>query len=114
MAQHGPSTNGVAAGIALAFGALGLGGGIAGGLVVAQQSADLSKACGSDKVCPSDKQSEISSSKTWATVSTVGFAVAGAGLGATVVILLAGNKSGHEPSASAQVGPTYVGLTGRF
>jgi hypothetical protein len=100
--------------VALAIGAMGVGAGVAGGLVVAHESSDLSKNCSASNVCPPDKQSEILTAKTWATVSTIGFVAAGAGLGTAVVLLLTGNKEPHESSAAVQIGPMYVGLVGGF
>ncbi|HZU84847.1 MAG TPA: hypothetical protein VE987_18075 [Polyangiaceae bacterium] len=102
--------------VALGVGAVGLAAGIAGGVMVALDSADLSKACGPSRICPADKQSEINAAKTWATVSTVGFAVAGAGLGTGLMLLLLGNH--HESAGAAEarvrpvVGPLYFGCEG--
>ncbi len=104
--------------IVLGIGALGLATGIATGALVAVKSSDLEGSCGANKVCPTDKDSEISSAKTLATVSTVGFVVAGAGLGTGLILLLTRHgESSHASSAKALVpviGPTYVGLTGGF
>jgi hypothetical protein len=113
-----PASGGSALGpvsiVSFAIAALGLGAGVDAGIVVARQASDLSRACGSSDVCPSNKQSELSSTKTWATVSTVGFAVAGAGLATAVIALVGGHKESSAPSAVAQVGPAYVGLAGSF
>jgi hypothetical protein len=105
--------------IALTIGGLGLATGAVAGALVAVKSSDLSSACGPSKTCPSDKDSEISSAKTWATASTVGFVVAGAGLATGLVLLLARHgEDPHPASATASltpiVGPTYVGVTGGF
>jgi hypothetical protein len=102
--------------VAFTVGGVGLAAGIAGGLIVALDSADLSKSCAANRVCPPDKQSEISSAKTWATISTVGFGVAGAGLGAGLMMLLFGGH--HESPGRAEakihpvVGPLYFGCEG--
>jgi hypothetical protein len=105
--------------VALTIGGLGLATGVAAGAVVAAKSSDLASACGPTKACPSDKQSEISNAKTWATVSTAGFIVAGAGVATGLVLLLA--RRGEDPppaSAKAEltpvVGPTYLGIAGGF
>jgi hypothetical protein len=101
--------------VAFTVGGVGLAAGLISGLIVAIDSGDLSKSCNSNKVCPPDKQSEINSAKTWATVSTVGFTVAGAGLGAGLMLFLVGN---HHESGRAEakirpvVGPLYLGCEG--
>jgi hypothetical protein len=112
-----PKPSGPNAGAIVAFslGGVGLAAGIAGGTVVAMDASDLSKTCSPTKACPTSKQSEISAAKTWATVSTVGFAVAGAGLATGLVLLLVGH---HPPDATTEarirpvVGPLYLGLEG--
>jgi hypothetical protein len=122
-AATGPSSNepthggiAIAPIVAFAAGGIGLATGIASGLVVAHDSGDLTKACGASRVCPSDRQSEINSAKTWATVSTIGFGIAGAGLGTGVLLLLLGTH--HESPAAAEatirpvIGPLYLGLEG--
>jgi len=99
-----------------AVGGVGLATGIIAGLIVAHDSGDLSKSCTATHVCPADKQSELSSAKTWATISTVGFGVAGAGAGAGLLFLMLGNH--HESAAAAEakvrpvVGPLYLGCEG--
>jgi hypothetical protein len=102
--------------VAFTVGGIGLAAGIASGIVVATDSSDLSKACGANRVCPPDKQTEISSAKTWATISTIGFGVAGAGLGAGLVVLLLGNHRESQGPAEAKirpvVGPLYFGCEG--
>jgi hypothetical protein len=100
--------------VAFSLGGVGLAAGIAGGTIVALDASDLSKTCGPTKACPTSKQNEISAAKTWATVSTVGFAVAGAGLATGLILLLVGH---HEPEATEArirpvVGPLYLGLEG--
>jgi hypothetical protein len=111
-----PKPSGPNAGAIVAFslGGLALAAGIAGGAVVAVDASDLSKTCGATKTCPTSKQNEISAAKTWATVSTVGFAVAGAGLATGLILVLVGH---HEPAATEArirpvVGPLYLGLEG--
>lgn len=113
-----PPSNGTtsAAIVAFVLGGAGLATGVAGGLVVAHDASDLSTACGPSKVCPADKQSEISSAKTWATVSTVGFGVAGAGVATGLILLLVGNHhespSPREATIRPVVGPAYIGCEG--
>ncbi len=113
-ASAGP---GAASILALSVGGLGLAAGVAAGIATALDSSDLSKSCGPSRQCPSDKQSELTAAKTWATVSTVGFAVAGAGLGTGLVLLLVHK---HEPERASEaklhpvVGPLYLGCGGTF
>jgi hypothetical protein len=107
---------GTAAIVAFSVGAVGLGAGIGSGVVVALDSADLSKSCNASKICPPDKQNEISAAKTWATISTVGFGVAGAGLATGLMVLLFGNHHESQGRAGATirpvVGPLYFGFEG--
>jgi hypothetical protein len=113
-----PSSGGMGAAAIVAFsvGGVGLGAGIASGLVVALDSADLSKSCTASKACPPDKQSEINSAKTWATISTIGFAVAGAGLGTGLMLLMLGNHHESQDRAQAKIRPVvgwlYFGCEG--
>jgi len=101
---------------AFAVGGVGLATGIITGLIVAHDSGDLSKSCTASHVCPADKGSELNSAKTWATISTVGFGVAGAGLGAAMLFLLLGNHHDAAGAAEAKVrpvvGPFYLGCEG--
>jgi hypothetical protein len=112
--SNGGGGFGPAIAVAVGAGVLGLAAGVGGGIYVATRSDDLSKSCSSSKICPDSKQSEISSAKTWATISTIGFAVAAGGLGTAAILLLAGHKESGGPSATAEIGPAYVGLSGRF
>jgi hypothetical protein len=113
-----PARNGAGpvAVVAFVLGGAGLATGITSGLVVAHDASDLSSTCGTNKICNPDKESEISSAKTWATVSTVGFGVAGAGVVTGLILLFVGNH--HESPNPRQaairpvVGPAYVGCEG--
>jgi hypothetical protein len=102
--------------VAFSVGGVGLAAGIASGIVVAFDSADLTKSCGSNRICPPSKQSEISSAKTWATISSIGFGVAGAGLTAGIMALLFATHHESPGRAEAQirpiVGPFYFGCEG--
>ncbi len=115
-ARASSGTN-VGAIVALSLGGLGVAAGIGAGAVVASDSTDLSKACSPTKVCPSSKQSELSAAKTWATVSTVGFAAGGVGLATGLVLLLVGNHRSDAPTEARiqpVVGPLYLGCEGAF
>jgi hypothetical protein len=115
-----PSSSGAttAGFVALGLGALGLAAGVGAGTVVALESADLSSSCGPSRVCPPGKQSEIASAKTWATVSTTGFILAGVGLGTGLIILLTRHREARGLSSRVELapvlGPTYAGITGGF
>jgi len=104
----------------LTLGGLGVVAGATGGIIVAMDSSDLSKSCGAARRCPTDKASELSSAKTWSTVSTVGFAVAGAGLATGLILLATGGHESREgrPSSEARltplIGPLFVGCEGAF
>ncbi len=109
---------GAAPAVAFVLGGAGLLAGAGSGVVVAVESADLAKSCSSSKVCPQEKQSELSSARSWADVSTVGFVVGGAGLGAGLLLLLTQASPSHTPSSQAKlrplVGPAYIGMAGQF
>jgi hypothetical protein len=104
--------------IAFTAAAAGLGVGIYAATVVNEKASVLSSRCDANRVCPPDLQGEIGAAKRWATVSTVGFIGAGAGIATGVVLLLlSGGKSaattgkaGVRPSVSA----SSVGLDGVF
>jgi hypothetical protein len=60
---------------------------------------------------------DLNAARTWATVSTVGFAVAGAGAVAGVVGLLLGPRESHaaaEARVSPWIGATMAGIRARF
>ncbi len=103
--------------VALSLAGVGLAAGIGAGSLVALDSADLSKSCSAGRVCPSNKASEIASAKTWATVSTVGFGVAGAGAVAAIILVLA-HRQAPERLTQARleplVGPAFIGCEGAF
>lgn len=99
-------------------GALALGVGIAGAVIVDQKTRALSTGCDANKVCPSSMQADLSAAKTWATVSTVGFIGGGALMATGLVLLLVSPASSSEPAAGARVRPvvgaTSLGLDGVF
>lgn len=103
--------------VAFALGGGGLAVGAASGIVVALDSANLSKSC-VDWICQQTKQPEISSAKTWASVSTVGFGIAGAGVAAGIILLLTDKSESRSPTPQGWlrpvVSPTYLGMDGQF
>ncbi|CAN5830651.1 hypothetical protein BH11MYX4_BH11MYX4_40250 [soil metagenome] len=103
--------------VAFGVGAVGIGVGAVTGLIVGSKSSDLDKSCRPDGGCPSSQDSTLSSAKTMATVSTIGFIVGGAGIAAGVILLV---TQGTTTTASRQrgvrplVGLGYAGLDGTF
>ena len=99
-------------------GALALGVGVAGAVIVDQKTRALSSGCDTNKVCPSSMQADLSAAKTWATVSTVGFIGGGALMTTGLVLLLLSPATSSEPAAGARVRPvvgaTSLGLDGVF
>jgi hypothetical protein len=102
------------------FGVAGAGviaGGITG-LLAMSKSSDVEDQCNGD-VCPLSAEEDNDSATTLAHVSTISFAVAGAGAAVGVLGLLLSGSS-DEPAASAGltlepiVGPTSLGVRGRF
>lgn len=106
--------------VAFGVGALGLGAGIYGAVVVDQKTSSLANGCDANKVCPAEMQRDISDAKSWATVSTVGFVTAGAGAAIGLVLLLvSGSSAASSPPATGMrvrpvVGATSVGVNGVF
>jgi hypothetical protein len=95
--------------------------GVAGtvaGLVAMNQLSRVDSLCSAQKLCDETHggTKALSTAYTWATVSNVSFAVAGAGIVAAVVGLVSGRSS--HPGAAARVtpwiGPGMAGIDGRF
>jgi len=108
----------VAAITAFAIGGVGLAVGAIAGAEVMSKSSTLSGNCNGGGVCPASMQTDISSAKTWATVSTTCFAIGGTGVLAGIMLLLTqGGSPTPEPKAATVlpvVGGTSVGLRGWF
>ncbi len=116
---------------ALAYAALGVGaagvvvGGVTGALFLGKKS-DLTTSCPNKNCATTAGQSDLSSTKTMGTISTIGFIVGGVGLAAGAVLLFTG---GSPAKASVTTGKTskateltvrpvlggnYWGLSGSF
>ena len=102
---------------AFGVGVVGLAVGAVGGGIVASKTSSLDEGC-VDKACPASRQGDIDAASTWATVSTVGFVIGGAGIATGVVLLLLGRNAGPARGTRSAVTPTIgatgLGLDGRF
>lgn len=92
--------------IAFGVGAVGLGFGIVGGAITASNASTLESNC-TNNACPPTQRDTLDDAKTWSTISTVGFIVAGVGAAAGVTLLLLGNGK----QATAHGGRPRIGVT---
>jgi hypothetical protein len=104
--------------ISFAVGAIGIGVGAALGVETLNRASAIKAKCVGVH-CPPTQEAAASSAKTLGTISTVGFAVGGAGvvLGTTLLIVRANSKP--KPSAATAsfnlvLGPGTLGATGAF
>jgi hypothetical protein len=99
---------------AIAFGAAGAGlvlGAVTGGTAIARMEG-FRQQCGPELRCPESLSGDLDGARTAGHVSTVGFAVAGAGAAlGTLLLVLPSRKAGP---ASVAVGPAGVVVTGTF
>ncbi len=110
-----PSRSYAAPAVAFGIGAAGLAlGAVAGGVALSKMGTFRSE-CGAELRCPAELSGELSAARMAGHVSTVGFAVAGAGaaMGA-VLLLLPVSKDKGAPKVSVGVTPFGVIATGRF
>jgi hypothetical protein len=92
-------------------------GAVTGGITIADKSSIASRCNGNH--CPPSTYDDLSSATTMATVSTIAFAVGGAGAAVGVVSWLLGKQGPAETAHSAArlipaVGVGTVGLAGTF
>ncbi|MBW2455235.1 MAG: hypothetical protein JRI68_12025, partial [Deltaproteobacteria bacterium] len=105
----------IVAGVGVA--ALGLG--VVTGILTLNDASELKDRCPQNP-CPEDNESLADSVNTLGTVSTIGFVVGGAAIGAGVLWLLLQPSGPTEEAATAQpavellVGPTTLGVRGTF
>lgn len=119
------SSGGGAASKVLMFGgfgvaAIGIGVGTVTGLMSMSKVDDIKQDCVGDK-CLASRAGDIDDAKSLGNLSTIAFAVGGAGAVAGIVGLVmsrGGSESKPEPQTGARaravVGPSYVGLAGTF
>ncbi len=103
----------VGAVVSFVLAGVGLAGGIAGGVVALDQKARLEEVCPS-RVCSPDDESLRDNGETAATLSTIGFVVAGVGsaLGVTLLVLDASDEGQVE--VTFEPNPLGFSLRGRF
>ena len=95
---QGSSTGKVLGYVSYAVAAGGLGAGIAFGMSAKSDEKDLSAAC-PNHVCPEAQRDSLDSAKTKGIISTVGFAVAGAGVTLGTILLLTSGPSSSQKAA---------------
>jgi hypothetical protein len=96
--------------IAFGVGAAGLAVGGVFGMLSLAETGDVKDQCDTSGTCPKDQADELDSAKTKGNISTIGFAVGGAGLVAGVVLLVVGgSKAEASTSRHAPVEP-WIGL----
>lgn len=101
-------TSGVVGGVALVVGA-------SAGVVALSRAGDVRDACGGG-ICPPSRHDDLDSTRTWATVSTVGFGVAA--VSAVLFVVGVTRDAPQKPVAGSTVVPYAslegLGFTGRF
>lgn len=91
----------------------GIVGGITGGVALSK-SSDIKDACGGFQCDPSHED-DLDQGEALAHVSTVSFAVAGAGAAVGIIgLVLSDFGGGQEAALVPMIGPGVVGLRGRF
>lgn len=92
------------------------------GLVSMGKTSDVESGCGANNKCPPSTHDALDGARSFATISTVSFIVAGAGAGLAVVALVMGRRPSHAeatastpaPRVSPWVGAGSAGVVGSF
>ncbi len=105
-------------------GGVGVAGLIASGVFYAMRSSalsDLDKVCGRDRnECPPGWESTYDDAKTYTTLSAASLAVGAVGVGAGIVLYVAGMRSEHKPATTTEVtlggagSPWGIKVVGQF
>lgn len=120
--SNGKSTWKIVMWSGFAVGAVGVGIGSVTGIMAFSKTSDVEGQC-TGKSCPPRVSSDLDSSLSLGTVSTVAFVVGAAGIGVGVLGLVMSNKADTTEPASAaalrvsvrpEVGPTWAGVSGTF
>ncbi|MBL8611327.1 MAG: hypothetical protein JNL38_28545 [Myxococcales bacterium] len=93
--------------------ALGLGVGVVTGVVTLSKAGSLKDRC-VDGRCPPDASSDLDATKTFGTISTIGFVAFGVGAAAAAVGFFALPAGGSGASTGIYLGPGGGGLRGTF
>jgi hypothetical protein len=88
--------------------ALGIGVGAVTGLMAMSKASSVKDAC-NGTTCPRSIDGDLSSGRTMGNISTIAFAVGGAGLATMVVGLVIGGHKESPPTSTARVSP-WIGL----
>jgi hypothetical protein len=108
--------------IKIAFSVAGAAGalGVVAGVVALNKRSQLDRECNSNHECDAayGGAGDLATAYSWAAVSTVSLAVAGAGLVVAVAALLSGDHAGPPPQGGSPltpwIGPGAAGIHGRF
>jgi hypothetical protein len=104
--------------VALSVGVVGLGVGAVTGLIAAGKASDVKAHC-VDGHCLTSDADALSSSRTFATVSTVGFIAGGAAIAAAAILFAVRPGGANKPQTALVLGPvrvraTLTGVAGSF
>jgi hypothetical protein len=99
--------------VGFGVGAVGLAFGIPEGVVAVSRSSELGMRC-TNGICPATEADTLASGRRAATVSTVGFVLAGAGLAAGVVLVAVRPGAGATATAALTLGPAAAFVKGAF
>jgi hypothetical protein len=102
--------------VGLGVAAAGAAAGTITGLVSMGKASDAESGCLPSNKCPPATHDALDGARTFATISTIAFVVAGAGAGTAVVALVLGKKPSEQRAArlTPWLTPTSAGLTGTF